>query len=78
MPLPLELRKSFQIAIAILSILFTLISWYTIHSALPISASTANVVLSLLLGIFFLGFYNMLRLLLPILVVYIWPKLESE
>lgn len=73
---PLELRKWFNVLIGLFGIATSVICFFVVRSALPEAALSANVALSLLFLGAMGGFVTLLRLLLPLLIVKLWPTIE--
>lgn len=76
--MPIELRKWFQVAIGILSLLLSILCLLAIRTSLPVSASVAQVALSVLFIASISGFYNLFRLFLPLILLKLWPGIENN
>lgn len=76
-PKPLELRKWFNVLVALLGIATAVICLLVVRSSLPAAALSAHIALTLLFVGAMGGFVTVLRLFLPFLVVKIWPSIEE-
>ena len=76
-PKPLELRKWFNVLIGLFSIATSVICVFVVRSALPETALSANVALTLMFLGAMGGFVTVLRLFLPLLIVKLWPSIEA-
>ena len=76
-PKPLELRRWFNALVGLLGIATSVICFFVVRSALPETALSANVALTLLFLGAMGGFTTLLKLLLPLLIVKLWPSIEA-
>ena len=75
--MPLELRKWFQASFGLLSIVLAFVCWLIVRSSLPASAEGAQLALALLFIGATTGFFNLLRIFMPLLIVKLWPGIEA-
>jgi hypothetical protein len=75
--MPIELRKWFQLSTASLSILFSALCWLAIRAYIPASDLGAQIAASALMVAAIPGFFSLLRLSLPLLLLKLWPGLEK-
>jgi uncharacterized membrane protein YhdT len=75
--MPIELRKWFQLFIVLLSILFTGFCWLAIRAYIPAADLGAQIGASVLMMAAMPGFFSLLRLSLPLLLLKLWPGLEK-
>jgi hypothetical protein len=72
----IELRKWFQLFVVLLSILFTGLCWLAIRTYIPAADLGAQIGASALMIAAIPGFFSLLRLFLPLLLLKLWPGLE--
>jgi uncharacterized membrane protein YhdT len=75
--MPIELRKWFQLFVVLLSILFTGLCWLAIRAYIPAADLGAQIAASALMIAAIPGFFSLLRLFLPLLLLKLWPGLEK-
>ena len=76
--LPIERRKWFVLLIGVVGIGAACVCLLVVRSSLPSEAGNAHIALTLLFVGAMSGFVTVLNLLLPLLLVKVWPGLEAS
>lgn len=72
-----ESRKWFQAVVALASLGIVAACLWSVHASLPAQAEAAKLALLVLGWAAFYGLDRFLMLFLPIVVLKVWPRLES-
>ena len=74
---PLEFRRWFQLVAVLLSLAIALPCFWVLRSALPQAEDGLQIFLLVLFVGAFAGFDRLLTLFLPIVILKLWPQIES-
>lgn len=72
-----EQRKSFQIIVAALSVSLSLFCWAVVRPHVPKTENLAQLGFALLLLVAIPGFMSIFKVILPIVILKIWPQLDK-
>ena len=75
--MPLEFRRSFKVVVGVLSFATSVVCFFLLRSALPASETGLQVALYVLFIGAIAGLDRLLTRFLPLLLLKLWPQLES-